>query len=267
VIGFKIQIANIRSGTPGGFGLSIGVMPRRILKSVKRYALPLGIVVLALSTACAPVTRTAHVSTVTPYDPKDASQHNYVVNTTGSSGDSASIMASKLEVLFEGQKLSVEHSSYTNHVDPAQSGFSINANGPISVMDMQSEVMASVATDLGIMSELADGGLLLASAANLFQEPETEARTGTRVVNATSASSSLSSGALGQNGAGSSNSSTTNPVIGQGSSIGGTSFADDSDEDDTQAAAPGASSGSAPVVTAPVVTPPVEAPEQDDEPE
>ena len=171
-MGFRTKISNGRSGDPGGLGLSIGITPRQFLKSVKRFALPLGIVALALSTACAPVTRTAHVSTVTPYYPKDASQHDYGVNTTGSSIDSASTMASKLEVLFEGQKLSVDSSSYTSHVDPNQSGFSIDADGPVSAIDMQSEVMASVATEMGLMSELAEGGMLLASAANLF--PETE---------------------------------------------------------------------------------------------
>jgi hypothetical protein len=130
VISFKTKIAIKINRDPGGLGLSMGITPRRILKSVKRYALPLGIAVLALSTACAPVTRTAHVSTVTPYYPKDASQHNYVVNTTGSSGDSASIMASKLEVFFEGQKLSVESHSYTSNVDLSRSGFNISGDSP-----------------------------------------------------------------------------------------------------------------------------------------
>ena len=282
MIGFRIQVARKRNETPGGLGLSVGFTPRQIVKSVKRYALLLGIVVLALSTACAPVTRTAHVSTVTPYYPKDASQHDYVVNTSEFSIDSASIMASKLEVLFEGQKFSVDSSSYMSHVDPNQSAFNIDADGPLSAIDMQSEVMASVATELGIMSDLADGGLLLASAANLFPELETEtdpkteveigSRTGTQAANATSTSTSLSAGALAQSGAGSSNSSTTNPVIGLGSSIAASSVVGNSDNNGSggQTAAPEAVFEpappapvvTAPVVTAPVVTEPVEEPEQ-----
>ena len=190
------------------------------------------------------------------------------INTSSSSGDSASTITSKLEVLFEGQKLAVESTTYTSHVDPNHSGFNVDVDGPMSVVDMQSEVMASVATELGLMSELADGGLLLASTANLFPEPEIETSSGTQAANATSASATLSSGSLGQSGAGSSNSSTTNPVVGQGSSIGTSSFAGNSNgvnvKTPTSFAGP-EPAPPAPVVTATVVTEPVEEPEQTDD--
>jgi|GEM_PF-1929606 hypothetical protein len=140
------------------------------MRSVRRYVAPLGLVVLALSTACAPVTGTAHLSTVAPYAPADAPRHEFVVDTGGFSFESDEIMASKLEVLFEGQRLAVDSSNYSSNQDVAHSDFSIAGDSPMASGEMPAEILVSVASGLGIMSELADGGLLLASAGNLFGE-------------------------------------------------------------------------------------------------
>ena len=78
MVGFKADIAKKISRDPDGLGLSIGITPRQFVKSVKRHSLLMGMIVLALNTVCAPVTRTAHVSTLTPYHPKDASQHKHL---------------------------------------------------------------------------------------------------------------------------------------------------------------------------------------------
>jgi hypothetical protein len=153
-----------------GLSLLFGVSNRRILRIAKKYIAPMGIIVLALSTACAPVTRTAHVSTVTPYSPKDSSQSEFIVNTNSSSLASEESVSSKLEVLFEGQRLSVDTPSYSNDTDTSQSTFNMSADNPVATSDMGSQLLASVASELGIMSELADGGPLLASAASVFGE-------------------------------------------------------------------------------------------------
>ena len=88
-----------------GFGSSAGISTRRFARAAARYAASLGLVVLAVSTACAPVARTAHVSSVTPYQPDEKSYSKFTINTGGSSLDADDNVSAKLEVLFEGQKL------------------------------------------------------------------------------------------------------------------------------------------------------------------
>ena len=149
------------------FDLSFGVFIRPITRAIKRYAAPVGITLLALSTACAPVTRTAHVNSDRP---GDDTHRQFVVNIDPETFSSSSEMSSKLETLFKGQQLAVDMSSVTVDREPSRITFNLDADSAAAISEMPVQVLASVASELGIMSSLADGGLLLASARNLFGE-------------------------------------------------------------------------------------------------
>ena len=154
------------------FGISIGPIARAITNAIKRSAAPTGLVLLTFATACAPVTRTVHVATVSPDRPASTVQNAFVVNVDQEISASSSELNSKLETLFEGQRLAVEMVDITVESELGQITFNLDAGSAAAMSEMPTEVLASVASELGIMSERADEGLLLASAANLIDGPE-----------------------------------------------------------------------------------------------
>ena len=122
---------------------------------MKRFATPVALSLLAISTACAPVTRTAHVT-------RDGSatgdRREFVVNLDSSAFDSNSDVSAKLEPISDGQRLARELSHNTPGTGSDQTTFDLNIGDRAISLDMQAEVLVSVASDLGIMSGLADDG-------------------------------------------------------------------------------------------------------------
>ena len=151
----------------GSSDLWLGSVIRPITRAIKRYAAPTAIMLLALSTACAPVTRTAHVNSGRP---DDATQRQFVVEFDPETLVSNSEMISKLEMLLEGQKLAIDMANVSVDTDLGRITFNLDADSAQAISAIPTQVLTTIASELGIMSELADGGVLLASAGNLFGE-------------------------------------------------------------------------------------------------
>jgi hypothetical protein len=145
---------------------SIRLTKNASIRALKRYVTPLSLFLLAISTACAPVARSAQVS-----DGASDVRREFVVDMDISTADGDSSIGSKLDLLMEGQKLAVSMSNESGSSNPERMTFSIDIDSDYAETDIGYEVLASVASELGIMSELADGGLLLASAATAISEP------------------------------------------------------------------------------------------------
>ncbi|MCH8229378.1 MAG: hypothetical protein IIA53_03510 [Chloroflexi bacterium] len=136
-------------------------MGRSVTRALKRFAAPAAISLLALSLACAPVTRTVHV---TSDKSASADRHEFVVHVDRAAFDSNSEVSAKLESVSDGQKFARDLSKNNLEHGSGQKTFDLDLGDRAITFDMQSEVLASVASDLGIIAELADGGLILASA-------------------------------------------------------------------------------------------------------
>ncbi|MCI0852606.1 MAG: sulfur globule family protein, partial [Chloroflexi bacterium] len=139
-------------------------MGRSVTRALKRFAAPAAISLLALSLACAPVTRTVHV---TSDKSASADRREFVVHVDPTAFDSNSEVRAKLESVSDGQKFARDLSKNNIEHGSGQKTFDLDLGDRAITFDMQSEVLASVASDLGIIAELADGGLILASAGNL----------------------------------------------------------------------------------------------------
>ena len=144
--------------------MSVAVLGRSVTRALKRFAAPAAISLLALSIACAPVTRTVHV---TSDKSAGADQREFVVHVDPTAFDSNSEVRAKLESVSDGQKFARDLSKNNIEHGSGQKTFDLDLGDRAITFDMQSEVLASVASDLGIIAELADGGLILASAGNL----------------------------------------------------------------------------------------------------
>ena len=180
------------------FGVSIGPIARAVTNAIKRSAAPTGLVLLTFATACAPVTRTVHVATVSPDRPATTAQNAFAVNVDQEFSASSSELNSKLETLFEGQRLAVDMVDITVESELGQITFNLDSGSTAAISKIPSEFLASVASELGIMSERADEGLLLASAAYPFDgsDPETSSQTLTPSVAVTSFNSTVSGGPI-----------------------------------------------------------------------
>ena len=115
----------------GRSNLSFGVRVRSVARAIKKYAAPTGIAMLALSTACAPVTSTAHLNNDRP----DGSIHRqFVVDITPETLTSDSNVDSKLETLFEGQRLAFEMTEVTVGDEPDQITFNLDLDIAVAIL-------------------------------------------------------------------------------------------------------------------------------------
>ena len=136
------------------------VQQRKLLKALKRYVSPLAILVIALSTACAPIASTGHIATSRP---SEATQSQFIVHFDRAVLDVKGDLTTTLESLTKGQHLAIEISNISIDGETAQMAITIDRDSFGSINDMSSEVLASVASELGIMAVSDYDGSLIAS--------------------------------------------------------------------------------------------------------
>ena len=158
---------SIRSTRRHRRSLSVVVQGRSVTRALKRFAAPVGASLLALSIACAPITGTMHI---TSDRSASGDRHEFVVHVDPTAFDSNSEVSAKLESVAEGQKLARDLSQGAPELGSVRTTFDLGPGERAIAFEMQAELLASVASDLGIMAEPVDEGLILASTGDLTGE-------------------------------------------------------------------------------------------------
>ncbi|MEE8046193.1 MAG: hypothetical protein V3T49_05075, partial [Dehalococcoidia bacterium] len=252
---FKNGNGSTDRSSVGDIGSSRSTSLRRLAKAAARFAASLGIFILAISTACAPAARGAHVTSVTPYSPDEKSHTKITINTGRTSLDTDDSVTEKLEILFEGQKLAVEVQNYSKADVDVVSDFKMSSDSPIIEAGTRSEVLASIALGLGLMPEPTDDEIHLASAGNLTGGADADLD----VVGTWSSLGDFSAGSFAQSGSSTGSTSADGVEIGQGTSSSSTISVGDSANDEKPTENPGGNSQSVAADTEPTTT------EQDDD--
>ncbi|MCI0809747.1 MAG: hypothetical protein J4N63_11390 [Chloroflexi bacterium] len=94
-----------------------------------------------------------------------------MVNAVRTNAGSGAELGARLELLTVGQRLAVDQQQFPGEFDPGYANFSSDVDSGVIENHLQTEALASVAANLGILTEIPDGGQVLASARIPFDSP------------------------------------------------------------------------------------------------
>ncbi len=137
------------------------VQQRRIFKTLKKYVAPIAVLVVALTTACAPLAQSGRVTTT---EPSAAARSQFIIHFDRTAFDAKGDITTKLESLSRGQHLAIEFGEIAENDESVPASITIDSEMFDSLSDMPSQVLASIASEMGIMSVTSEDGILLASA-------------------------------------------------------------------------------------------------------
>ena len=126
---------------------------------------------LVFTLACGPVVRTEHVTTDRSLT---GDNHEFLVSVDRPLTDGSTDLSSKLEILAAGQRLAVNRSNSVEEFEPELENFKLGVDIALAESRVQSRVLAPLAFELGLVTEIPGEDQLLASARNLFDGTSAE---------------------------------------------------------------------------------------------
>ena len=156
------------TAVPGIFRVPVVPIKPPGAAAIRRCVARATLVLLVFTLACGPVVRTDHVTT---NHPAGGGNSEFVVNAVRTNAGSGAELGARLELLTVGQRLAVDQQEFPGEFDPGYANFSSDVDSGVIENHLQTEALASVAANLGILTEIPDGGQVLASARIPFDSP------------------------------------------------------------------------------------------------